>query len=56
MKGYGSAIHRHAKKPDACNRGMFLAIMAFSLGVVGQVLVSQHVFDMQPCAWCVLKG
>lgn len=55
MKGYGSAIHRHAKKPDARHQGILLAIMAFSLGVVGLALVSQHLFDMQPCAWCVLQ-
>jgi len=26
-----------------------------SLGAVAIALVSQHVFDMQPCAWCVLQ-
>ncbi|AZG08575.1 disulfide bond formation protein B [Pigmentiphaga sp. H8] len=26
-----------------------------SLGAVAVALVSQHVFDMQPCAWCVLQ-
>ncbi len=25
------------------------------LGAVGAALVSQHVFDMQPCPWCVLQ-
>ena len=25
-----------------------------SLGAVGAALVSQHVYDMQPCPWCVL--
>jgi disulfide bond formation protein DsbB len=29
------------------------AVLAF--GGVGAALVSQHVFDMQPCAWCVLQ-
>ena len=28
---------------------------AASLGAVGLALVSQHVFDMQPCPWCVLQ-
>ena len=26
-----------------------------SLGAVGAALVSQHVFGMQPCPWCVLQ-
>lgn len=26
-----------------------------SLAAVGAALVSQHVFDMQPCPWCVLQ-
>ena len=25
------------------------------IGAVGAALVSQHVFDMQPCPWCVLQ-
>ena len=28
---------------------------AASLGAVALALVSQHVFDMQPCPWCVLQ-
>ncbi|GAA4340418.1 disulfide bond formation protein B [Pigmentiphaga soli] len=33
-----------------------LALVAiFSLLAVGIALVSQHVFDLQPCAWCVLQ-
>jgi len=31
----------------------FIAIV--SLAAVGAALVSQHVFNMQPCAWCVLQ-
>jgi len=30
-----------------------IAFLAFS--ALGAALVSQHVFDMQPCAWCVLQ-
>ena len=30
-------------------------IALFSFGAVGIALVSQHVFDMPPCAWCVLQ-
>ncbi len=33
----------------------FAAGAALSLGAVGAALVSQHVFDMQPCPWCVLQ-
>ena len=32
-----------------------LAIAAVSLGAVGAALVTQHLFDMQPCPWCVLQ-
>jgi disulfide bond formation protein DsbB len=32
-----------------------LALAALSLGAVGAALVTQHVFDMQPCPWCVLQ-
>ena len=31
------------------------AILAASLAAIATALVSQHVFDMQPCAWCVLQ-
>jgi len=34
---------------------VLLAIAAVSLGGVGAALVTQHVFDMQPCPWCVLQ-
>ncbi|OAE63177.1 disulfide bond formation protein DsbB [Achromobacter xylosoxidans] len=30
-------------------------IALFSFGAVGIALVSQHVFDMPPCAWCVFQ-
>lgn len=33
----------------------FVAIGLASLAAVGAALVSQHVFDMQPCPWCVLQ-
>jgi protein dithiol:quinone oxidoreductase len=32
-----------------------LALAAVSLGAVSAALVTQHVFDMQPCPWCVLQ-
>ena len=30
-------------------------IALLSLGAVAAALVSQHVYDMQPCPWCVLQ-
>jgi protein dithiol:quinone oxidoreductase len=36
-------------------RAWLLACAAISLAAVGAALVSQHVFDMQPCPWCVLQ-
>ena len=34
----------------------WLAAMALiSVGAVAAALVSQHVYDMQPCPWCVLQ-
>lgn len=32
-----------------------LAILVCCLSAVAVALVSQHVFDMQPCPWCVLQ-
>lgn len=32
-----------------------VAIAASSFGAVAVALVTQHVFDMQPCPWCVLQ-
>jgi disulfide bond formation protein DsbB len=34
---------------------LLLAAALLSLGSVGAALVTQHVFDMQPCPWCVLQ-
>ena len=33
----------------------FTVILVAALGAVAVALVSQHAFDMQPCAWCVLQ-
>ena len=30
-------------------------IALFCFGAVGIALISQHVFDMPPCAWCVMQ-
>jgi protein dithiol:quinone oxidoreductase len=35
--------------------GWLLAIAALCLAAVGAALVTQHVYDMQPCPWCVLQ-
>jgi disulfide bond formation protein DsbB len=32
-----------------------LAIAGLCLGAVGLALITQHVFDFQPCPWCVLQ-
>lgn len=34
---------------------IFILALATSLGAVGAALVTQHVYDMQPCPWCVLQ-
>jgi protein dithiol:quinone oxidoreductase len=34
---------------------LFAVVGAACLAAVGAALVSQHVFDMQPCPWCVLQ-
>jgi disulfide bond formation protein DsbB len=34
---------------------IFGLTLLLSLGALGAALVSQHVFDMQPCPWCVLQ-
>lgn len=34
---------------------MFALAVVLPLAAVAAALVSQHVFDMQPCPWCVLQ-
>ncbi|MCD0502919.1 disulfide bond formation protein B [Bordetella petrii] len=34
---------------------LLLLIALFCFAAVGVALVSQHVFDMPPCAWCVFQ-
>ncbi len=41
-------------KPFSADRLLAFITLA-SLAAVGLALVSQHVFDMQPCAWCVFQ-
>jgi protein dithiol:quinone oxidoreductase len=33
----------------------WVAIAALCFAAVGAALVTQHVYDMQPCPWCVLQ-
>lgn len=37
------------------SRRLLWLIAFICFGAVGVALVSQHVFDMAPCAWCVLQ-
>jgi disulfide bond formation protein DsbB len=46
----GSAAHAGLSR-----RGTLIAIAVASFGAVALALVSQHVFDMQPCPWCALQ-
>ena len=36
-------------------QAVLLLIAGASLAAIGAALVSQHVYDMQPCPWCVLQ-
>jgi disulfide bond formation protein DsbB len=36
-------------------RAWLVAIVLVCVAALGAALVSQHVFDMQPCPWCVLQ-
>ena len=37
------------------SRGVLAAVAGIALAALAAALVSQHVFDMQPCPWCVLQ-
>lgn len=37
------------------SRCLLLSIAALSFGAVGVALVSQYVFELQPCAWCSMQ-
>lgn len=34
---------------------LLVAVAVACVGAVGAALISQHVFQMQPCPWCVLQ-
>lgn len=40
---------------NSISKNIFLTITIFSSLGLSIALVSQHVFGMQPCAWCVLQ-
>ncbi|MDE2081179.1 MAG: disulfide bond formation protein B [Burkholderiales bacterium] len=42
-------------KPGAAQRRFFGGAIVASLAAVGAALVSQHVFDIMPCPWCILQ-
>ena len=46
-----SSPDRHRGRSDR----LFATAALTCLAAVGVALVSQHVFDMQPCPWCVLQ-
>ena len=37
------------------SRSALVALALLCLVAVGAALVSQHVYDMQPCPWCILQ-
>ena len=39
----------------ARSRAVLAALALVCLAAIGLALVSQHVYDMQPCPWCVLQ-
>lgn len=42
-------------KTNTLQRLLFGAAVLVPLGAVGIALTTQHVFDMQPCPWCVFQ-
>jgi protein dithiol:quinone oxidoreductase len=51
-----SSMSLRLASPPGLPRPLLWAVMVLlPLAAVGAALVSQHVFDMQPCPWCVLQ-
>jgi protein dithiol:quinone oxidoreductase len=51
-----SSMSLRLASPPGLPRPVLWAVMVLlPLAAVGAALVSQHVFDMQPCPWCVLQ-
>ena len=39
----------------SCSERLLRLVALFCFGAVGVALISQHAFDMPPCAWCVMQ-
>ena len=48
-------MSRRINGPRPSGVAVFAIIGLLCLAAVGAALVSQHMFDMQPCPWCVLQ-
>jgi len=46
---------RAMPSPRLSRRAVLVGIAVVSFGAVALALVSQHVYDMQPCPWCALQ-
>lgn len=46
---------RHDARSQASIAPVLVATLVLSLAAVGAALVSQHVFGMKPCPWCILQ-
>jgi disulfide bond formation protein DsbB len=42
-------------RPAGNASGWLLVVFVLALGAVAAALVSQHLFDMPPCPWCILQ-
>ena len=42
-------------RPAARRRPSWWVVLGLSVAALAAALISQHVYDMQPCAWCVLQ-
>ncbi|MGA0612969.1 disulfide bond formation protein B [Caldimonas sp. KR1-144] len=51
---HGATVH-HGSVFARLPRGVLALIALVSLGAVGAALVSQHVFEMKPCPWCIFQ-
>lgn len=55
MRRYNRALFRSQKQPMSGGRRVLLATVICSLAAVAVALLSQYLFGMEPCAWCVLQ-
>lgn len=52
--GRAEGAHRSTRAARSAGPWL-LAIATVCVAAVGAALVAQHVFDMQPCPWCILQ-